>query len=439
MTRSRARRSWWRRWFGREGKAERARWATFDEESRSTDQAGPSAGVVSVNVLVIDNALRVERRYRRPLLRGENAVTEAATKDAVLLGAAQITESDATRDTRKHDALRREQERLEMRVDVTSSAVSPRYALLLEIVVPIIEIAFWISTWMQEVDRREPWYGPGRVTAVLLAFAIPMLGVVCARFGGRLSHRVVKNYEGIDRADRIGAAVGLVLALTAIITTGWLVYWRYDFTSSLPGGIDVPPTVMALIFSLMLLVIVAVRTFGVSELSEERLERAVHVRRERQADTKRQGKLQHAALEHTRAWLALCGTVNECLNEVEHIYNRGGLLVLDHWAGLPKQPALQVSQSDEDTHTRSSEGGYAVPSSGPRGALPPEFQHPRSLRFVRTAIDVLDRHQPRSLIGTKQTVDDLRKTVRRLTGAPDVVGSPDADDLLPRNGQAPTR
>lgn len=434
MPRSKTRTRWWnkRRWFGSRSRAERARLKIFDKEGHGSGQGRPGAGVHGVDVLAIDNALQVERRYRRRLLHGQYAVAKAAASDAGLFGATRIIESDATRRDREYHVLRREQQRLGKDVDVSSSAVSARYALLLEVAVPAVEIAFWISTWMQEVDRREPWYGMGRVTAVLLAFAIPLLGVVCARFSGRLLHRVAKNYEGIDRADRIGAMVAAVLAFTAIGATGWLVYWRYESTSGL-GGIDVPPLAMALIFSLMLLVIVAVRAFGVSELAEERHGRALHVRRERRADTKCQNELHRSAFGHERSWLALRGTINDCLNEVEHIYNRGGLLVLDYVAGLPEQPALTVPPATDDTHDEPEQAGYALPSGSPRSVLSADFQHPRRLRFVDAAIDVLEQHIPRGINGAEQMVDELRRTVWRLAGS----AAPDITTPLPRNGNLP--
>ena len=437
MTSSRGRSARWLGWFGRYSSAEGVLKKIFKKEDPAVGQKGPGAGVHSVDVLAIDNALRMERRYRNPLLQGQFAVTAAAAKDASLLAAARITEADAARQDRADDARRREQEQLTKDVDVSSSAVSPRFALLLEVTVPTVEIAFWVATWMREVDRREPWYGVGHVTAVLLAFAIPLLGVVCARFGGRLLHRVVKNYQGIDRADRIGAAVGAVLALTAIGATGSLVHWRFVSTSG-PGAIDVPPVAMALIFSLMLLVIFAVRAFGVSELAEERHHRAVRVRRERQADTRREGGLYRSAQAHQRAWLALRGTVNECLNEVEQIYSRGGMLVLDHLAGLPEQPAFTGARTDEETHpSRRSTDGYGTPSSRPRSVLPAGFSHPWRLRFVEAAIDILDRHQPRDTSGTAQMVEELRTTLWRLTGVPGLEPRPATGDPMPHNGQVP--
>ncbi|WP_133908572.1 hypothetical protein [Actinophytocola oryzae] len=207
--------------------------------------------------------------------------------------------------------------------DAYRPLVSARVLLLLEITFLVVEIFFWYSTFSEAIDRRDPWYAPERIGAVLLALLIPFVGIYAAWLLGKLGHRWFMAYPGISRRRHLGIFVGAFVFVLVLTAVSWLVFDRFDAAEQQFGANQIAsPLPMACVFGAVMLVDMCARLVLASE-SHEQYRRTVRTFEKLERKVVRANKI------HTQRWMALRTSVQYRRGQLGRIATVGIGLVTD--------------------------------------------------------------------------------------------------------------
>ncbi|NJP33757.1 hypothetical protein [Micromonospora thermarum] len=270
---------------------------------------------------------------------------------------------------------------------------------LVEVLFVVVEVVFWYQVFNDDVEPDAGLFDAERMSAILLAVLIPVVGVWVARTIGKLAHRWVARYPGVQRTARLGTLFSGVTGVLALVAIAWLVFVRFSPDEQVFAGTSVPAVPMAVVFVLVLLIDTVARTFLTSEIRVQSNARARHFDR-----LAKRLIAQNAA--HDRAWLGLRSAIQVELDRCERFGVVGGLLVLDERAvgGRGGHPLTGVTE--RDAHTTSAEPGLALPDPtqqrlfGAPVALAP-------LRTIYDAVNSLDTFRP-------LTKDEVNRAITRL-------------------------
>lgn len=309
--------------------------------------------------------------------------------------------------------------------DPHAALVSTRVLLAVEIVFVVVEFFFWYGVFAFGVSPSASLLDPSRLSAVLLALAVPVAGLLAARVLGALGHRAIMNHPGTGRRERIGAAAALPVGALAVVGVTLLVYYRFGESAPL-GSVPVPAGPMAVVFAVILLGDMVARIFLPSEIRTQT--------RRRSADLEKAvERLIARNYTHLDAWLELRARTQAALDTAERITTVGGLLIADRRAmtgGPPVQAAIDEQRTGHVAAHGAAQGrgrvAFAVPDTdllrlfgGPMGIGP--------TRVVRDAVDALDGLRPWDPDRLREHVEELR---RNLHGRPSRWPAPPAE----RNG-----
>ena len=398
------------------------------------DRTGVSNGELSV-LLQVDNTISIlDRRRSRRSLRAQQRVTTAAGRSMEAWLELHDTEVDVrwsghdrqSRPTAPTDPPRTngskrsgllswlwsdpaaaDNRRFREDFDPHWALVGERTLLAVEVVFIVVELFFWYGLFAESVDRRAPWYDPGRVSALLLAVLIPLAGVTVARILGQLGHRWVSGYPGVGRREQLGTVVATAIAATTAGVILWLVHARFDEDTRALGSTEIPAWPMALVFVVVLLGDIAARVFLRSEIRAQSERRSRDLRRLRRRAIRANDR-------HLRRWLALRTEVGNQLTRCEQVIVAGAIIIANARAtATPPFPRTTI-ESRRTAHRQHPSGpdgttpGLPDPEQlalfGSQLALAP-------LRSVADGIDVLRRWPAR---GAEQMERDLADLVARL-------------------------
>ncbi|WP_433537321.1 hypothetical protein ACQPZK_05930 [Micromonospora sp. CA-249363] len=295
---------------------------------------------------------------------------------------------------------------------------------LVEVLFVVVEVVFWYQVFNDDVEPDAGLFDAERMSAILLAVFIPVVGVWVARTVGKLGHRWVAGYRGVQRSAITGTVLSGVAGVLAIVAIAWLVYERFSPDEQTFASISVPAVPMALVFVLVLLIDMVARTFLTSEIWAQSTVRARHFNRKAK-------RLLARNRAQEDAWVALRSAVDVALDRSERVGAVGGLLVLDERAAGGRGGQPLVGATERAAHATAVGPGLALPDPtqqrlfGAPVALAP-------LRTISSAINSLAYWRPL----TGKEVDDLITELRfEFHGMP----KPDAAAAPPTaNGTGPT-
>ncbi|WP_306215000.1 hypothetical protein [Actinoplanes sp. RD1] len=310
--------------------------------------------------------------------------------------------------------------------------VSARVLLAVEIVFVVVEFFFWYGVFAFGVSPRASLLDPSRLSAVLLALAVPVAGLLAARVLGALGHRAIMNHPGTGRRERIGAVAAAVVAVLAVVGVTTLVYFRFGESAPL-GTVEIPAGPMAVIFAVILLGDMVARIFLPSEIRQQTRLRSADLEKAARAAITRN-------YAHVDAWLSTRARTQAALDTAERVTTVGGLLIADSRSRTGAPPVAAAIGQPRTGHAapapapdRHGRMTLAVPDTtllrlfgGPLGIGP--------TRVLRDAVDALDRLRPRDPDRLGELIEAMR---RDLHGHPATEASPPVP-ILPLAGNTPT-
>ncbi|MEU6020672.1 hypothetical protein [Micromonospora sp. NPDC047134] len=288
---------------------------------------------------------------------------------------------------------------------------------LVEVLFIVVEVVFWYQVFNDDVEADAGLLDAERMSAILLAVLIPVVGVWVARTVGKLGHRWVAGYPGTRRSAMLGTVLSGVVGVLAIIAIAWLVYMRFSPKEQIFASVSVPAVPMALVFVLVLLIDIVARTFLASEIWAQSAARARHFDR-------KANRLIARNKAQKDAWDALRSVIDVALDQSERVGLVGGLLVLDERAVGGRGGHPLADTTERTAHTTPVGSGLAVPDPTPQHLFgAPVALAP--LRTISSAIDSLAAECPMTRKEIDDLIAELRLEFHGPSGHTDVAVLPD--------------
>ncbi|GAA1614313.1 hypothetical protein ACFQY4_26020 [Catellatospora bangladeshensis] len=391
--------------------------------SQPREATQPSNAESTVIETVDANATAADSGGRGPLEAGGRRLVTAVQEAAAVEQEVAAVQTDPGRQARDAEHAKRGGESLNRPIDLDRPTVPLGFLMVCEIVLCLAELNFWFETFSTDIDRSVPALGQQRISAFLLALALPLLGVMAARWAGATAQRALLHPapdENQRRHQRIGASLALSLLLGVCTAVFVLVRWRFTAGVSL-GGIEIPATPMALMFAGFIIADALARAFLVSEKQRQSADRdqAWHADRDRERTAAARRTSADAAW--VQAWLDLRGQVDAVLNEANLMANAGAVLITSHRAIDPQGPQSVMAAAVTARPVGSS--GLTVADA----SMPQLLQLPAGstvLRHVASAVNLLNVYAPPSLLPQAQVTHLTRLYARGgHTAAAPMVGA----------------
>lgn len=401
------------------------------EKDISGVQTGRTNAVARAGIAVARTASGKDRDEAGRLLNGARALVAAVgeARDAVLAQAWHLTGSaTGLREIRLAEQRGRQETALGRPIDFARPLLDPRLLTAVELVFVTAEVVFWYQVFGENIEPTDPLWSLNRVGPVVLAIAIPTLGLVAARTAGPAWQRLLRHpaTESAERRwQKVGAAFGAALILGAVWIVFELVSWRYTQGLSL-GARRLPSTAMGWFFAVLVLADFAARAFAVSEQEGTNRRRDAAVTADEARLTGFSERVRATLVAWHQAWLALRSDVLRALDTVEQLVAAGEDLVLQARARRDDHPAeapvvLEPEDWDADPEPHAGHAEFTVTAYRlPRGTTPKHLDLgfvQVTLHAVTAAIDVLARHRPADLwadVPLHETLAELQTRVAAL-------------------------
>lgn len=399
------------------------------EKVRHEDVVDSPAGLSNGELLIlaeVDNSLvATDQRSRRVRARGvrlQKAAHESERRWTILnrerhhpewrLHQAAWQSHQAANTTRPRTSTT---EDLPREVFDHHQRMSPVLVLaVFEVIFVVAETFFWYETFSQ---TAEPGFNEGRIAALLLAIAVPSLGLFGSYTAAKLLHRWVRGHSRADRRAGAGVLVASALFLVGVIAIVGLVSWRFDPDGGLGiGATEIPQWPMAIVFGTILLVDVTARTFLVSEI------RTQYDRRRKRFDRSSNAYLR-AAAEHDVAWTALAHAIQDRIDQARRIEAAGArvLGVTEARAGDPYRrhpippPVRALKKAGTETTVDDKPDTLSLPNpESLRLIQPDDILAPQGV--LANAIHLLTTCPALSPVQARERVERLWQS---LNGEPD--------------------
>lgn len=396
-----------------------------------------SPGEVAVAVETGSTLAHRDTKHAPKLLKAQRALTSAAAARQLAYQRLQAASTDPrwsghTRQLRvKHDRSESTPDGeagFQEDFDPHRPLVTERVLGLVEVLFVIVEVVFWYQVFNDSVEPDAGLFDAERMSAILLAVLIPVVGIWVARTVGKLAHRWVARYPGVQRTSMLGMLCSGVAGVLAIVAIAWLVYVRFSPDAQVFASTSVPAEPMAVVFVLVLLIDAIARTFLTSEIRVQTNERARHLDRLTRA-------LIDANTAHEHAWLDLRSAVQMALDRCERIGGVSGLLILDERAVGARGGYPLTAHTDRTAHKPPAEPGLAVPDPaqqrlfGVPVALVP-------LRTISDAINSLDTWRPMTAVAVDEAITKLRMELHGLVAAAAVTAAANGNGPATRQARS---
>jgi hypothetical protein len=342
----------------------------------------------------------------------------------------------AERKSRADEVLRRQERVLNEDIDRAKPLITPVGLLFVEIIFVVAEVAFWDQAFSGSVPRGTPWTSWVRLSPLLLAFVIPMVGVFAAHSVGSVWQRVLRHPAKDQRERRVqwaGAAAGLVLLGFACGAVYALVSWR--FHAHQLGAKQMPATALAIVFVGLLVVVAFARTFCSSEQAKVNAERDARV----EADRRLVAAVENATIQALAGWhsdwLALRTSVAMVLDQLSQVTATSEGIILHSRSRRTDRPgAAPEVTGGLGCETIGGRDGQTVTSYDiPVVGMPWHFDIidvPATLQALRGAVDTLRRHVPVDLLASRDEIvrNEIAALETRLSDLQARLGADVADD-----------